>query len=228
MSEEQIPTTDRRATRIVIADDHELVRKGIMAFFETQEDLEIVGEAAGGAHALRLVAELCPEVVLVDLVMTPMDGIELTKEIRRVSPTTAVIVLTSFHREDLVLPAIRAGARSYLLKDLSAEDLADAVRRTSAGETVMHPLVAGRVVRSLQGARTERPNLFRELTPRELEVLQLMAAGGANREIGDALSISDKTVKRHVGNILAKLQVSDRTKAAVIAWEQGLVRREFD
>lgn len=208
---------------LLIVDDHQVVRAGLRAFFETTEDLEIVGEAADGATAIELAETLAPDVAFVDLLMPGSSGIECTRQLKTVSPTTRVIVLTSYHQDEYIFPAIQAGALSYLLKDASPEDLAEAARRAARDEAVLHPRVATRVLQELQGGgRTSTGSPF-DLTPREDEVLRQVASGHPNREIAQLLHISEKTVKRHVSNILSKLHLADRTQAAVYAWRKGLV-----
>jgi NarL family two-component system response regulator LiaR len=208
---------------VLIIDDHQLVREGVRTFLEKQGDITVVGEAASGQDGLRLVAELVPDVVLMDLVMPEMDGIETTRRLKQASPGTQVIVLTSFDDDDHILPAIRAGALSYIMKDVSTAQLADAVRKAAAGEVVMTPHVAARVMQELrQGPRTSTP-FASELSEREAEVLRLIADGRSNTDIAERLVISEHTVKRHVSNILSKLHLEDRTQAAVYAWRSGLV-----
>jgi NarL family two-component system response regulator LiaR len=213
-------------TTVLIVDDHKVVRQGVRAFMDTQPDLTVVGEAESGEEAITLAAEHAPDVVIVDLVMPGMDGIEVTRHIKKASPRTQVIVLTSYHQDEHIFPAIRAGALSYLLKDVGPAELADAVRKAAAGEAVLHPRVAARVVQELHGARQDLPNPFTELSERELEVLRLIADGMNNADIAEALVISEKTVKSHVSNILNKLHLADRTQAAVYAWREGVVRRD--
>ncbi len=210
---------------LIVVDDHAIVREGVHAFLATQEDLAVVGTAGSGEEALRLTAEHAPDVVLMDLVMPEMDGVETTRRLKQISPRTQVIVLTSYDQDEHIFPAIRAGALSYVLKDIGSHDLADVVRKAARGEAVLHPRVAARVVQELHGARLEQPNVFAELSDREIEVLRLIANGLNNAEIADRLVISEKTVKSHVGNILNKLHVADRTQAAVYAWREGVVRR---
>ncbi|HXV98556.1 MAG TPA: response regulator transcription factor, partial [Anaerolineae bacterium] len=163
--------------------------------------------------------------VLMDLVMPGMDGVEATRLVKQVSPRTQVIVLTSYHQDEHIFPAIRAGALSYLLKDVEPRELADAVRKAARGEATLHPRVASRVVQELHGARRDATNPFTELSERELDVLRLIADGLSNADIAERLIISDKTVKSHVSNILNKLHLADRTQAAVFAWREGVVRR---
>jgi NarL family two-component system response regulator LiaR len=213
-------------TTVLIVDDHKVVRQGVRAFMDTQPDLTVVGEAESGEEAITLAAEHAPDVVIVDLVMPGMDGIEVTRHVKKASPRTQVIVLTSYHQDEHIFPAIRAGALSYLLKDVGPAELADAVRKAAAGEAVLHPRVAARVVQELHGARQDLPNPFTELSERELEVLRLIADGMNNADIAEALVISEKTVKSHVSNILNKLHLADRTQAAVYAWREGVVRRD--
>jgi len=210
---------------LLIADDHALVRQGTRAFLELQPDLIVLGEANSGEEAVRLAAELAPDVVLMDLVMPGIGGVEATRKVKQVSPHSQIIVLTSYHEDEYIFPALRAGALSYVLKDIGPDELADTVRKAARGESVLHPRVAARVVQELRGARRDTPNLFTDLSDRELEVLRLIADGLSNAEIADKLVISEKTVKGHVSNILGKLHMMDRTQAAVFAWQQGLVTR---
>jgi NarL family two-component system response regulator LiaR len=210
---------------VVLVDDHNVVRMGLKAYFSTLADIEVIGEAGTGEEAVRLVIELAPDVVLMDLLMPGMDGVEATRQIKKASPSTQVIVLTSYHEDEHIFPAIRAGALSYVLKDIDPDDLADTIRRAQAGEAVLNPRVAARMVQEIHGARSQGANPFQELTDRELEVLRQVAAGKNNREIAEALVISEKTVKTHITNILSKLHLADRTQAAVYAWQAGIVRR---
>jgi DNA-binding NarL/FixJ family response regulator len=206
---------------LLIVDDHQLVRWGVRTFVATQPDITVVGEAASGEEALRLAMEYAPDVALVDLVMPGLDGVEVTRRLKQFSPRTQVIVLTSYHEDEHIFPALRAGALSYLLKDVSTRELAGAVRKAAAGEAVMHPRVAARVVQELRSpARVEIAPILSE---RELEVLLLIAEGISNAEIAERLVISENTVKSHVSNILSKLHLADRTQAAVYAWREGLV-----
>lgn len=210
----------------LLVDDHTIVRQGVRALLETQPDIQIVGEASSGAEAVELCTETAPDVVLMDLLMPGMNGVEATRQIKQVSPRTQVIVLTSYHEDEHVLPALRAGALSYLLKDTSPADLLDAVRKAALGETTMSPRVASQLMKALQGGRPGEEDPFADLSKRELEVLRLIAEGLSNAVIGEQLFISEKTVKSHVGNILSKLHLADRTQAAVLAWRSGLVKPE--
>lgn len=208
---------------VVLVDDHEIVRRGVRAFLATQPDLEVVGEAATGEAAVQVAGEHAPDVALVDLLMPGIGGVEAIRLLKRASPHTQVVALTSYHEDEHIFAALRAGAASYLLKDVPAGELAETVRRAARGESVLHPRVAARVVQGLRGGR-DVPNAFVELSERELEVLRLIAAGLSNGAIAEKLVISEKTVKGHVSNILSKLHILDRTQAAVLAWQQGLVR----
>ena len=213
-------------TTVLLVDDHALGRAGVRAYLETQPDLEIVGEAADGHEAVRLVTDLVPDVVVMDLVMPGMDGIEATHRIRTASPRTRVVVLTSFHEDASIFPAIRAGALSYLLKDVAPDEVAAAVRRAARGEAVVHPRVAARLMESVRADPEHSLNPYVDLTEREQEVLRLIAEGMSNAEIAAALSIGEKTVKGHVSNVLGKFYLQDRTQAAVYAWREGFVRRD--
>ena len=211
---------------VLLVDDHALVRQGVRAFLQTQQDINVVAEASNGDEAVREAAEHAPDVALMDLIMPGTDGVEATRRLKDRSPRTRVVVLTSYHDDEHIFPAIRAGALSYVLKEVGPEELAEAIRKAAAGEAVLHPRVASRVVRELHGAGSDTPNAYRELSDRELEVLRLIADGLANSEIAARLYVSEKTVKSHVGNILSKLHLADRTQAAVYAWRQGVVRRD--
>jgi NarL family two-component system response regulator LiaR len=209
---------------VLIVDDHAVVRQGVRGYLEAQPDISIAGEAASGEEAVRLAADQVPDVVLMDLVMPGMDGVEATRRVRRVSPRSQVVVLTSYHEDVYIFPAIKAGALSYLLKDVGPEELAAAVRAAARGEAMLHPHVATRVMQELRGARRELPNPFAELTDRELEVMRLVAEGLSNAQIAERLVLSEKTVKGYVSNILSKLHLADRTQAAVFAWREGMMR----
>lgn len=213
------------AISVLIVDDHRVVRQGVRAFLDTQPGIMVVAEADSGEASIQLVQDHAPDVVLMDLVMPGIDGVETTRQVKKVSPRTQIIVLTSYHQDEYIFPAIRAGALSYLLKDAQPEELANAVRKAAKGEAVLHPRVAARVVQELHGVRQDSPNPFTELSDRELEVLRLIADGLNNADIAEQLVISEKTVKSHVSNILSKLHLGDRTQAAVYAWREGVVRR---
>jgi NarL family two-component system response regulator LiaR len=211
---------------ILIVDDHAVVRKGVRAFLDTQPDLKVIGEAASGEEGIKLATQFVPDVVLMDLVMPGMDGVEATRQLKRISPRSQVVVLTSYHEDEYIFPAIRAGALSYVLKDISPRDLADVVRMAANGEVVLNSRVAARVIQELQGLRSDQVNPFTELSERELEVLKLIAAGLSNAVMAEKLVLSEKTIKGHVSNILSKLHLVDRTQAAIYAWREGIVHRE--
>jgi NarL family two-component system response regulator LiaR len=210
---------------VLLVDDHEVVRSGVSAFLESQPDFEVVGEAKSGVEAVELALKHVPDVVLMDLVMAKMDGVEATRQVKNVSPRTKIVVLTSYHQDEYIFPALQAGAISYILKDVKMNELADAIRRASQGEATLHPRVASRVIQELHGANRKELNPYTDLTDREMEVLKLIAKGMPNSEIAEELVISVNTVKGHVSNILSKLHLADRTQAAVYAWQQGIVRR---
>jgi len=206
--------------RVLVADDHPLVRQGLRSFLETIEDIEVVGEAADGDEAIAMAADLAPDVVMMDLAMPNVDGIEATRRITQARSATKIIALTSFATDDKVFPAIQAGAAGYLLKETDPADLAEAIRKVHRGEPILHPSVAARLMREVAAAE---PRAYRaDLTVRELEVLRLIAAGRSNKEIARDLSVAEKTVKTHVSNVLSKLGVADRTQAALYAVQHGL------
>jgi DNA-binding NarL/FixJ family response regulator len=203
--------------KVLIADDHHVVRRGLMFFLKTQKDIQIIGEATNGEEAVKLVNELCPDVVIMDLVMPVMDGIEATKKIKETSPNTKILILTSFADQDHVIPAIRAGASGYQLKDIEPDQLVEAIKSVHRGESQLHPKVTSHVMTHLYQGENREENLLEELTKREREVLAEIAKGKSNKEIAASLMITEKTVKTHVSNILAKLNLADRTQAALYA-----------
>jgi NarL family two-component system response regulator LiaR len=207
--------------RVLIADDHAVVRQGLRTFLDLQEEIAVVGEAADGEEALAAVDRLAPDVVLMDLVMPRLDGIEAIRRIRERSPATRVIVLTSFGDDDKVFPAVRAGAAGYLLKDVQPQELVRAIRTVQDGQALLHPSVAARLMEEI--ADDSRQRVPDPLTPREREVLTLVARGLSNKAIARECDVSEKTVKTHVSNILGKLGVNDRTQAALWAVREGLV-----
>jgi two-component system, NarL family, response regulator LiaR len=211
---------------VLLVDDHLVVLQGVRAFLESHPDMQVIGAVETGDEAVGLARDFAPDVALVDMVMPQMDGVETTRRIRQVSPRTQVIIFTSFHQDEHVFPAIQAGAISYILKDARPDEIAAAVRKAARGEAVLHPKVASRLVQQLQGQGKNQHNPFTELSERELQVLELIARGLSNQDIGTRLFISEKTVKSHVSNILSKLHLSDRTQAAVFAWQQGIMRKE--
>ena len=210
---------------ILIVDDHAIVRHGLRTFFEMQPDLLVVQEADSGEAAVRLAAELIPDVVLMDLLMPGIGGVEATRQIKQASPQSQIIALTSYHDDEFIFPALHAGALSYVLKDAHPEELAEVVRQAARGESVLHPQVASRVIQEMRRPKPGRPDLFTQLSERELEVLRLIANGLTNAAIAEQLIISERTVKKHVSNILSKLHLLDRTQAAVLAWQRGLMRQ---
>ncbi len=211
---------------IIIVDDHEVVRNGIRAYLETLPEFQVLGEAASGEEAVQLVGDLIPDVVLMDLIMPGMDGIETTRAVKKISPRTQVVVLTSYHEDEHIFPALKAGAISYILKDMKMDKLAEALQRAIRSEVTLHPLVAARVLRNLRGESGGEETIYADLTERELDVLKLIANGLSNNQIAMELVISENTVKGHVSNILSKLHLADRTQVAVYAWQKGIVRRK--
>jgi NarL family two-component system response regulator LiaR len=205
------------AIRVLIVDDHAVVRQGLRTFLSLQDGIEVVGEASGGREAIAAAQRLRPDVVLMDLVMPRVDGVQAMRELRDHVPGARVIVLTSFLEDDRLLPAIRAGAAGYLLKNVEPSELARAVRTADAGDALIDPAVAARLVDAL--AADHRPE--QPLTAREQDVLDLVARGYANKRIARELGIAEKTVKTHVSHVLAKLGVSDRTQAALYATRAG-------
>ncbi|MFC6041038.1 response regulator [Paenisporosarcina macmurdoensis] len=207
--------------RIVLVDDHEMVRIGVSAYLQAQADMEVIGEAVNGKEAVDLVLSLRPDIVLMDMVMPIMNGAEATKEIISQWPEAKIMIVTSFLDDDKVYPALEAGAVSYVLKTSNAKQLAKAIRETLDGQTVLEPEVTNKMMKRMRQG-IDRP-LHEELTDRENEILLLMAKGHSNQNIADELFIALKTVKTHVSNILSKLDVQDRTQAVVYAFQQGLV-----
>jgi DNA-binding NarL/FixJ family response regulator len=209
------------AIRVLIVDDHSVVREGLRAFLELQDGLEVVGEAADGEEAIEAASRLRPDVILMDLVMPELGGVAAMRRLQEDAPDARVIVLTSFLDDDKLLPALRAGAAGYLLKNAEPQELARAVRVAHAGEALLDPVVAARLVETL--AAEDGPEPLDRLTPREREVLVLIGRGFSNKRIANELELSEKTVKTHVGHVLAKLGVTDRTQAAVVAVRAGIV-----
>ncbi|SEH48054.1 two component transcriptional regulator, LuxR family [Halobacillus karajensis] len=207
---------------VLFADDHEMVRIGVSAYLSAQPDIEVIAEADGGQAAVDLALEHRPDIILMDLVMDEMDGIEATKQITEQWPEAKVIIVTSFLDDEKVYPALEAGATSYMLKTSKADEIAKAIRSTYEGQSILEPEVTGKIMTKM---RTPNPAyLHEQLTEREKEVLLLMAEGKSNQEISEQLFIALKTVKVHVSNILGKLEVSDRTQAVIYAFKHDLVK----
>jgi NarL family two-component system response regulator LiaR len=215
---------ERAPIRVLIVDDHGVVREGLRAYLDLEPDIKVVGEARDGRDAVRRAQEVSPDVILMDLLMPNMDGVEATLAIKEQQPDVHVIVLTSFVDDERVVPAIKAGATSYLLKDVAATDLARAIRGAYAGQAQLHPDVARRLMQQVTAPR--RTDAAADLTDREREVLKLVAAGRSNKEIARELVVSERTVKGHVSNILGKLGLQDRTQAALYAVRHGLAPNE--
>jgi two-component system, NarL family, response regulator LiaR len=208
--------------RVVFVDDHEMVRIGVSAYLSAQPDIEVVGEAADGKKGVELALELRPDIILMDLVMKEMDGIEATRQIIEQWPDAKIIIVTSFLDDEKVYPALEAGATSYMLKTSKASEIAKAVRDTYSGQSVLEPEVTGKMM--LKMRQKNQHLLHEDLTSRELEILLLMAQGKTNQEIADELYIALKTVKTHVSNILSKLDVQDRTQAVIYAFKHSLTK----
>src|SRR4051812_28320186 len=211
-----------RMIRVVFVDDHEMVRIGVSSYLSAQPDIEVIGEADDGKKGVELCLDLRPDVILMDLVMKEMDGIEATKQIIESWPEAKIIIVTSFLDDEKVYPALEAGATSYLLKTSKASEIANAVRSTCQGQSILEPEVTGKMMMKMR--QKNKHELHEELTSREMEILLLIAEGKSNQEIADELFIALKTVKTHVSNILSKLQVQDRTQAVIYAFKHSLVK----
>lgn len=207
--------------RVVFVDDHEMVRIGVSSYLSAQPDIEVVGEADDGKKGVELALELRPDIILMDLVMKEMDGIEATRQIIEKWPEAKIIIVTSFLDDEKVYPALEAGATSYMLKTSKASEIANAVRNTYNGQSVLEPEVTGKMMAKMR--QKHQHFLHDELTGREMEILLLMAEGKTNQEIADQLFIALKTVKTHVSNILSKLRVQDRTQAVIYAFKHSLI-----
>ncbi|MFS0765544.1 response regulator [Peribacillus phoenicis] len=210
--------------KVLFVDDHEMVRIGVSAYLSAQSDIEVIGEADNGLKAVELAMELRPDIILMDLVMPEMDGIEATKRIIEKWPEAKIIIVTSFLDDEKVYPALEAGATSYMLKTSKASEIARAVRSTFQGQSVLEPEVTGKMMEKLR--RPKVTQLHDQLTNREMEILLLMTQGKTNQEIADELYIALKTAKVHVSNILSKLAVQDRTQAVIYAFKHSLVQEE--
>lgn len=212
-----------QAIKVIIVDDHLVVRQGLKTFLDLQNDILVVGEAGDGQSAVELAQRLHPDVILMDLVMPRLDGISATRLVKAFSPDIKVIALTSFTEDEKVFPAIQAGASSYLLKDVSPDDLVEAIRAVSHGEARLHPEILRKLMQQVSKQPVPVQGVEKEnITEREMEVIRLVAQGKSNHEIAQALVISEKTVKTHISNILSKLQLDDRTQLAVYAFRNGL------
>ncbi|MGD2077027.1 MAG: response regulator transcription factor [Chloroflexota bacterium] len=206
---------------LLIVDDHPVVRDGLIAILSTQPDFNVVEEAASGEHALTLFQQVQPDVILLDLEMPGMDGVEVIKRLRQMQPEVKIVVFTAFDTDERILNALQAGAKGYLLKGVPRSELFEAIRVVHGGGSLLQPVVASRLLNQLSGTETSGP--AEELTPRESEVLQLLAHGKTNKEIATELVISERTVKFHISSILAKLGATNRTEAVTTAIQQGLV-----
>ncbi|MDQ0256503.1 NarL family two-component system response regulator LiaR [Evansella vedderi] len=208
--------------KVLFADDHEMVRIGVSSYLSAQPDIEVMAEADDGGDAVKLALELKPDIILMDLVMKKMDGIEATRNIISQWPEARIIIVTSFLDDEKVYPALEAGATSYMLKTSKAKDIAEAIRATYQGQSILEPEVTGKIMSKMR----QKPEIHRHdhLTEREMEVLMLMTKGKTNQEIADELFIALKTVKVHVSNILSKLEVHDRTQAVIYAFNQELFK----
>jgi NarL family two-component system response regulator LiaR len=213
---------DRRKIRILIADDHEIVLEGLTAILSAQPDLDVVGTAPNGLEAIRLMKQLKPDVILMDLVMPQMDGLSAIMEMMHIDAGARILVLTSFADDERVFPAIKAGALGYLLKDTPRDQLANAIRDVSKGKAFLDSRIAIKVMRELNQPAGE--NIYQQLTGREIETLRLISLGQSNQEIAQNLSISENTVAKYVGSILDKLHLANRTQAALFAIQKGITR----
>ncbi|WP_078408881.1 response regulator transcription factor [Priestia abyssalis] len=208
--------------KVLFVDDHEMVRIGVSSYLSAQPDIEVIGEAEDGTEAVGMALELRPDIILMDLVMKRMDGIEATRKIIESWPEAKIIIVTSFLDDEKVYPALEAGATSYMLKTSKASEIANAVRATYHGQSVLEPEVTGKMMMKMRKGNVQLPH--EQLTAREMEILLLMAQGKTNQEIADELFIALKTVKTHVSNILSKLEVQDRTQAVIYAFKHELVK----
>lgn len=212
----------KKLIKVLLVDDHEMVRLGVSSYLSIQDDIEVVGEAENGQIGYEKALALRPDIILMDLVMDVMDGIESTKAILKDWPEAKIIIVTSFIDDEKVYPAIEAGAAGYLLKTSTASEIAEAIRATERGETVLEPEVTGKMMQKM--VKSKETKRHEDLTNREYEILLLISEGKSNQEIADELFITLKTVKTHVSNILSKLEVEDRTQAAIYAFKHGIVK----
>jgi DNA-binding NarL/FixJ family response regulator len=220
---------EKRRIKVLIVDDHAVVRSGLRTILETEPDIEVVGEAGDGHAALELAQELLPDVVLMDINMGDWDGVTATRRVRNYVPSARVIVLTNYDEDDLVFSSIRAGASGYLLKEVTATQLTNSIRTVADGFSLIYPSVARRVLDEFGQFRANtasETDVYSDLTPREREVLRLVASGRANKEIGAQLGISERTVKTHISNIFSKLELTDRTQAAIFVHNRGPLEKD--
>jgi NarL family two-component system response regulator LiaR len=223
----EVTMTEVEPIRVLIADDHAIVREGLRALIDTEPGMELVGEASDGVEAIRLARSLKPDVLLLDLLMPHKDGMAVIDEIKQQDLETRILVLTSFAEDEKVFPAIKAGAQGYLLKDTSPHRLLQAVRDVYHGESSLHPTIARKLIGELHRPSSPPP-VGEELTDREVEVLSLVAQGLSNQEIADQLVVSERTVRKHVSNILGKLHLANRTQAALYAIKRGIAKQQPD
>ncbi len=211
--------------KVLLVDDQNLVRQGVQALLELADDIEVIGEAKNGQEAVKLIPELLPDVVLLDMRMPGMSGLDVLHELAKSNQLPPTIILTTFDDEELILAGVKAGAKGYLLKDVPLEELVDSIKQVAAGKTIVRPQITEKFMRNIEGLKTDFMSLERPdpLTNRETEILRLMAGGYSNKEIANSIFVAEGTVKNHVSNILSKLGVRDRTRAVLKALELGLI-----
>lgn len=213
-------------TTVLLVDDHDIVRQGLAALLGTTEDFVVTGEAGDGRRAIELARELVPDLIVLDLLMPAVDGVTAIRSLRTVSPASKITILTSSEDEDMAFSAIESGAHGFLLKSMSGHELLHAFRRMVDEEVVIHPAITQKVLSVVRRIRQPENNPFAELSERELDVLRALADGASNARLAETLSISVKTVKSHIGNILSKLYLTDRTEAVAYAWRHGLMQEK--
>jgi len=214
----------KQKTRVLIADDHALLRESMKDLLDRQEDIEVVGEACDGEEAVSLASNLKPDIAVMDIVMPKMNGIEASKQIKRISPTTAILILTAYDDDQYILGLLEAGAAGYLLKSARGRDVVAAIRAVRAGESVLHPSIIAKLLRRAMGVQVDESGKLKwkeNLTDREIEVLRLAATGMSNKEIAERLSVTVRTVKAHISNVFAKMNVASRTEAILKAMREG-------
>lgn len=211
--------------KVLLVDDQNLVRQGVQALLELADEIEVIGEAKNGQEAVQLIPELLPDVVLLDMRMPGMSGLDVLHELAKSNQLPPTIILTTFDDEELILAGVKAGAKGYLLKDVPLEELVDSIKQVAAGKTIVRPQITERFMRNVEGLKNDFMSLERPdpLTNRETEILRLMAGGYSNKEIANSIFVAEGTVKNHVSNILSKLGVRDRTRAVLKALELGLI-----